>query len=74
MDIYKNEDIDRAIKDVFEKVPELEYNEEIHYAIYADVVLAMSGKKIIAPYSYAKSVVENILKPKIAEIIKSNHC
>lgn len=73
MNIYNNEDIDNAIKDVFEKFPELEYNEEIHYAIYTDVVFAMSGKKINSPYSYAKSVVENILKPQITDIVKSNH-
>ena len=74
MDIYNNADIDKAIKDVFEKFPDLEYDEEIHYAIYAEVVFAMSGKNINTPYSYAKSVVENILKPQIVEIIKSNHC
>ena len=74
MNIYNNEDIDKAIKDVFEMFPVLEYNEKIHYDIYADVVLAMNGKKIDTPYGFAKTVTKNILKSKIAEIIKSKHC
>lgn len=73
MNIYNNSDIDKAITEVFEKFPDLEYNDEIHYAIYADVVLAMSEKNIKATYSYAKSVVKNILKPQIIEVVKKNH-
>ena len=73
MNIYNNEDIDNAIKDVFEKFPELEYNEEIHYAIYTEVVFAMSGRKITSPYSYAKTIVESIVKEELMNIIKANH-
>ena len=73
MNIYNNSEIDRAIRDVFNKYPELEYNKEIHYSLYADVVSSTVNKNIKSYYSYTKSVVENTLKPMVIELIKSNH-
>ncbi len=73
MNVYNNTDIDNAIKDVFERFPELKYNEEIHYAIYTEVVLAMKGRNITSPYSYAKTIVENNVKEELMNIIKANH-
>lgn len=65
--MQNNEDIKRAIRDMFSENPFLELTEEKFCSIYSDVLSEMTNRKINNSYGYARTIVYSLIKEEIVK-------
>lgn len=65
--MLNNEDIKRAIRDMFSENPFLELTEEKFCSIYSDVLSEMTNRKINNSYGYARTIVYSLIKEEIVK-------